>query len=117
MAVRTPTITEIKTWRDHVHTITWTGLLNGDTGNPVLMPGSTVRSIQFTGTFGVGGTIVAQGSNDGTNWFTLTDFQGNTISKTATALENIEEVTLYIRPAATAGDGTTSLTAVLLLGR
>ena len=117
MAVRSSSIVEIKTWRDHCHISTWTGLLNGDSGDPILMPGSSVRSIQFSGTFGAGGTIVLQGSNDNSNWFTLTDFQGNAISKTSAALENVEELTLYVRPNVTAGDGTTSLTAVMLLGR
>lgn len=81
------------------------------------MPGSSVRSVQFTGTFGTGGTILLEGSNDGTNYVTLTDPQGNAISKTAAGIEAIEETTVYIRPRVSAGDGTTSLVATLFLGR
>jgi len=117
MATRSATITPIRAFGDDAHIISWTGLLNGDVGEAVEMPGSIIRSIQFTGTFGVGGTIVLQGSNDGTNYVTLTDPQGNAISKTAAGIESISEITRYIRPSATAGDGTTTLVATLLLRR
>jgi hypothetical protein len=117
MAVRTGTIEEHKAYGANAHTVTWSGLLNGDSGSPVVFPGSTVKSIQFTGTFGSGGTIVFEGSNDGSTYFTLTDGDGNSISKTSSALETVYENTLYIRPRVTAGDGTTSLVAVLLVRR
>ena len=117
MATRTASVTPINTFKDSAHVITWTGLLNGDDGSPIEMPGSSDRSIQFTGTFGVGGTIVLEGSNDGTNYVSLTDPQGNAISKTAAGIEAVMELTRYIRPRVTAGDGTTSLVATLLVKR
>ena len=117
MATRAASVTPINTYKDNAHVITWTGLLNGDDGSPVEMPGSSDRSIQFTGTFGVGGTIVLEGSNDGTNYVSLTDPQGNAISKTAAGIEAVMELTRYIRPRVTAGDGTTSLVATLLVKR
>lgn len=68
------------------------------------------RCVQFDGTIGTGGSITLQGSNDGTNWSALTDPQGNAITKTSLpAIEAITENTRYIRPAVTAGDGTTSI--------
>ena len=68
------------------------------------------RSVQIIGTFGAGGTIVWEGSNDGgATWATLTDPQGNTISKQAAAIEAVIEVTQLARPKVTAGDGTTDL--------
>jgi len=96
---------------------TWTGLLNGDTGTPVEVPGHADKTAQIEGTFGAGGTCVIQGSNDGTNYQSLTDPQGNAISKTAAAIEMVEEHTRYIRPNITAGDGTTSLTVTLMAKR
>lgn len=95
--------------------ITWTGLLNGDTGAPVAFLGSGDKSIQFNGTFGAGGTIVLEGTLDGVNYYTLSDLQTLAISKTAAALEGIAEAVLQVRPRVTAGDGTTSLTAVLFV--
>lgn len=115
MATRSASVSRIQTWGDDSHLISWSGLLNGDDGSPVEMPGSSDRSIQFVGTFGVGGTIQIEGSNDGTNYVVLTDPQGNNISKTSAALEMVTELTRYIRPRVTAGDGTTSLAAYLLL--
>lgn len=118
MATVTETLTPLTAWRENAHVIVWTPLTttNAD-GRPVEMPGSVVRSIHFSGTFGTGGTIKLQGSNNGTSWVDLTDPQGNAISKTAEAIEAIEENTRYVRPFVSAGDGTTSLTATLILRR
>lgn len=115
MAERTATISRITTWGDESHVISWTGLLNGDTGSVIEMPGSSDRSVQFNGTFGSGGTVQIEGSNDGTNYVVLTDPQGNNISKTSASIEMITELTRYIRPRVTAGDGTTDLKAYLLI--
>ena len=89
--------------------ISWTGLLNGDDGAPIQYGAFADRSVQFVGTFGAGGTIVLEGSNDGTNYVTLTDPQGNNISKNAASIEMVAEATRFIRPRVTAGDGTTNL--------
>jgi hypothetical protein len=75
------------------------------------------RCIQFHGTFGAGGTVKLQGSNDGTNWYDLADPQGNAISKTAAGIEQILEMTQFVRPFVSAGDGTTSITATLVMRR
>lgn len=96
---------------------TWTGLLNGDTGAAIELDDWGDRTIQFTGTFGTGGTIVLQGSNDNSNWFSLTDPQGNAISKTAAGMETVMETPRYTRVSVTAGDGSTSLTAILFARR
>lgn len=96
---------------------TWSGLLNGDTGNAVEMPEYGDRTFQVTGTFGTGGTVVLQGSNDGTNWVSLTDPQGNAISKTAAAMETVMETPRYVRPNITAGDGSTSLAVTIFARR
>lgn len=117
MATRSKTETPLSTFGDNAVLVSWTGLLNGDDGVPVELPGASLRSIQFTGTFGTGGTILLEGSNDGSNYVTLTDPQGNAISKTSAGLEASEEVTRYVRPRVSAGDGSTSLTATLLLIR
>ena len=54
------------------------------------------RSVQIEGTFG-GATVVLEGSNDGSNYEPLTDPQGNAISKSAAALEQVTEVTMLVR--------------------
>ena len=96
---------------------TWTGLDSDDSGAAIEIVDYTDRTVAITGTFGSGGSITMQGSNDGTNWFALTDPQGNAVTKTAAAMELIMEAPLYIRPLVTAGDGTTSLTVKLLCRR
>lgn len=97
-----------------LQTATWAALAAGETGDAAaLVAAFADRSIQFTGTFG-GATVVLQGSNDGTNYFTLKDPFGNDVSVTAAALVQVLEVTLHTRPKVTGGDGTTALAAVLL---
>lgn len=92
----------------------WAGLANGDDGERVSVAAYTDKSVQVTGTFGTGGSVTVQGSNDGVNWATLTDPQGNDLVFTSAKIELVSEATLYIRPLA-AGDGTTNLTVHMLL--
>ena len=92
---------------------TWTGLLNGDQGSAVEAADWADRTVQIAGTFGVGGSVTLEGSNDNSNWVALTDPQGNAVTKTAAGLEVFEEGPRYIRPNVTAGDGTTSLTVTV----
>lgn len=96
-------------------TFVWSPLANGDDGQALQYGAYTDRSVQFAGTFGTGGTVVLEGSNDGTNWQPLTDPQGNTISKVAPSIEAITEATRYVRPRVTAGDGTTAITAIVFV--
>jgi len=123
MAVRAytilhPTATDPKKFRDDIHVIEWTGLLNTDTGTPLEMGGSADRSIQVSGTFGVGGNCKITGRNGKTgNFVVLTDPQGNALDFTAEKIEAVSELTQEIRPEITAGDGATTLTVRMLLRR
>lgn len=99
-----------------IYVVTWTGLVNGDSGTAFEMPEAADRSVQFTGTFD-SGTILWEGSNDGSNYATLTDPQGNSISKTAASIEQIVELTRYMRPRVSAGGAATALSATLLVCR
>ncbi len=88
--------------------VSWQGLANGDDGEPICTSSESI-SVQVEGTFGTGGTVVLEGSNDGTNWRTLKDRQGTAISLTAAGVRQLGEITEKIRPRVTAGDGATSL--------
>ncbi|MGH8897503.1 MAG: hypothetical protein ACRDZ4_10865 [Egibacteraceae bacterium] len=96
--------------------VTWTGLLNGDDGSPVEAPDHTFKEVQVFGTFGAGGNLRVQGSLDGgTTFAALNDPQGNALNVGAAAIERVQESTARVRPLVTAGDGTTSLTVVMVL--
>ena len=112
MATRSPTIT----YSQNRVTVVWTGLLNGDDGAPFEGYDWADASVQISGTFGVGGSVNIAGSNDGTNFVVLADPQGNALTKTSAAIEQIMECVKSYKPAVTAGDGTTSLT-VTMYGR
>lgn len=116
MSVVNNTVADVNTYGSRSNVFVWPALANGDTGLPIEIPGLANRSVQVTGTFGAGGSITMQGSNDGSNWATLTDGDGNNITITAAKIENIYEFTRYVRPSVTAGDGTTALT-ITLVGR
>jgi hypothetical protein len=102
----------LKDFQSDCVVVRWSPLTttNAD-GAPFEMPGGADRSIQFTGgTFGAGGNIVLEGSNVGVNYQTLRptrqpDQQGGRLAPR------------FMRPRVTAGDGTTSLTATLLVRR
>jgi hypothetical protein len=115
MATKDKTVIKIDSYRESMRIVTWVNLQGSDDGDPVELGCSSDKTIQFEGTFGDGGIIIMEGSNDGSNWRVLTDPQGNNISKTTPGIETIVELTRYIRPRVPAGDGTTNLTACLLL--
>jgi len=115
MATIQHTVARVNTWGDDTHIVTWAALTSADAvGSSVEMPGSSDRSVQITGTFD-SATVVLQGSNDGTNWVTLTDPQGNAISKTAAALEMVQELTRYIRPSTSGGGASQNVNVIMLL--
>jgi hypothetical protein len=97
--------------------LSWAGLDSDDSGAPADMIDFPSMTVAVTGTFGSGGSVTLQGSLDGTNYFALTDAQGNAITKTAAGIEEVVEAPRYVRPSVTAGDGTTSLTVTILCRR
>lgn len=121
MAIRIPTVEYLVDGNPNISRVIWTGLLNGDSGSPVELPEFPDRTVQVYGTFGVGGSINLEGSNDKTTesptYALLTDPQGTAVTKTAAAMEVFEECPLIIRPNVTAGDGTTSLTVKMVCRR
>lgn len=101
-----------------VKQVLWANLTTANAdGAPLEWAAWTDKSIHFTGTFGAGGTVKLQGSNNGSDWQDLGDPQGTAISKSAAALEQITEITRYVRPFVSAGDGSTSITATLIVRR
>lgn len=92
---------------------TWPSMAQGDSGDPLPFSQYADKSVQVAGTFG-GATLRVEGSNDGTNWATLTDPQGNDLLITSAKIEMVTEATLWVRPVVVSGDGTTSLTVSML---
>lgn len=99
--------------------IGWTPLANGDVGQPWDTQDFGDVSVQVLGTFGVGGNLRWEGSNEvtPTNWATLADPQANALDFTAAKIEQVLELPRWMRPNVTAGDGTTALTVRLWAGR
>lgn len=96
----------------------WTPLTTANAdGQPASYQGAGDRVIQVTGTFGAGGTVILQGSCDNVNWFPLKSPTGTAISFTAAGLFEVLENCPYTRPFVSAGDGTTSITALLAVRR
>ncbi|CAB4165266.1 hypothetical protein UFOVP821_32 [uncultured Caudovirales phage] len=119
MATRAATISNPTKdqYDDGVQLVTWSGLLNGDDGAPVELPTHADRSVQVTGTFGASGNVNIEGSNDGTNYATLSTPASVALAITAAGIKAVLELPRYIRPRVTAGDGTTALVVTLLLRR
>lgn len=90
-------------------TRTWAAVPNGNQGDAG-GGGYITASFAATGTFGAGGSVRLEGSEDGTNWFALspTALTAAGLFAPLGALEHPK----YIRPSVTAGDGTTAITVV-----
>lgn len=99
-----------------LYTVTPLTTTNADS-QALYYQGSGDRSIQITGTFGVGGTVIVEGTNDGTNWFQLRDPSNAAISFTAAGIKAILENCWAVRARVTAGDGTTAITAIFCIRR
>lgn len=122
MAVIAPVVKILEKGDGSILAVKWSDLTTTNTsGTPVSAVEWADRTIQFTGTFGVGGTIKLQGTLDedpaSSNYYDVTDPQGNAVSKTAAGIESITEIVRWIKPVVTSGDGTTSLNATLLMRR
>jgi hypothetical protein len=93
MAIIVPSFQKLRSQDSGIDavTITWAGLTNGgpDSGQPVQRPALVDRSVQVTGTFGAGGTVVFEGSNDGVNYYTLTNPLGTAISVTTAGITQV----------------------------
>ncbi len=119
MAVRTPTTEKIPGGV----MVTWTGLLNTDTGEPVDIPTLVEKSVQLSGTLGTGGNARIEGTNHIGDtptpvWGTLKDADGADLNLNAIGMFRMVRETPYqIRPNITAGDGSTNLTVKMLLTR
>lgn len=94
--------------------ITWANMANNDDGAPVELAQYADRSVQITGVF-AGASCVIEGSNDGVNYATLTDPQGNALTLSSAKIEAVIELVRYLRPRVTGGDGTTNLTITMLM--
>jgi len=118
MATFTPTFSKIRGPAGGIDAIvvTWASLAaSGDVGQALQRTDLVDRSVQVTGTFS-GATIVFEGSNDGTNYFTLSSPSGTALSFTAAGLMQVTEATAWVRPHVTAGSGA-SLTVTLTARR
>lgn len=95
--------------------VSWAAIANNDTGSPEDFTGAADRSVQVTGTFD-SGTVTIEGSNDGTNYVTLTNMQGDALTFTAAGLRIVQELTRFIRPKLT-GAGGSGVVAVHMMAR
>lgn len=87
-------------------------------GAPYILSGRYPdKNFQMIGTLGTGGKIAMQGSNEATvtTWAALHDQAGAACELAALGVKQILENTLQIRPYLSAGDGTTSLYAYLII--
>lgn len=116
MATITPTFSPVG---EDTLVVTWATMTTGnDTGVAVGFPEYSDRSVQMKGTLGAGGNVNIEGSNDGgTTWHVLNDPSSTAIGLSSLKTEQVMELTGLIRPKVSAGDGTTSLTVVMLLKR
>lgn len=98
------------------HKWAWPAMGDADVGEPLGPDGGGIafadKTVQIEGAFD-SATVVIQGSNDGTNWFTLTNPAGADISTGVDTLEAILENPIYIRPSTSGGLGSAVINVIL----
>lgn len=129
MTVRVATVEYAPGGHRDLVAVEWAELTNdtpADVGSRVDLPGWADRSVQLTGTLGTGGEVTIQGSNvaepgdatDSDDWGVLHDLDGNELTlDTIGQIKQVREITRWMRPAVTAGDGDTSLGVALIARR
>ena len=83
---------------------TWTGMANNDVGTAIYLDGKHHLTVQVLGTFNAA-TVEFDGSIDGTNF----------VAFTAAGMAAFDTEPLYVRPKATGGGASTSVTCILLV--
>jgi hypothetical protein len=115
MAVIVPTQSYPINGNNNFLLVAWEGLANGDEGEPFILSQYADRSVQVLGTFGTGGTVIFEGSNNGVTYSPLTDDQGTTLSFLTSKLSQIMQIVVNIKPRVTSGDGSTSINVYMLV--
>lgn len=116
MATVTPTLTRVGDQDDAAILLSWALTTANTDGAPMEWTQWADRCFQAVGTWG-GATLTIQGSNDGTNWFTLSNAAGATAATfTADGGKAIIELPRYVRPNLTT-PGTGATVTVSLLAR
>lgn len=97
---------DIKPREGGIRKVIWETMGNADTGSAVSIADYPDKTVDIQGTFG-GATVVIQGSNDGTNYTTLTDTTDTALSFTAASGPKvILENPLFLRASTSGGTGT-----------
>lgn len=105
MATVSAVLTNIATQDGSVVQSKWTSLTNTNVdGSPISFCEWADRCVSVDGTFG-GATVTVQGSNDGTNWYTLNNAQGTAATFTAAGIKQIVELPKFMRPLLSGGSG------------
>lgn len=116
MATVTPTLTKVGDQDDSAILLTWALTTANTDGSLIEWTQWADRCFQAAGTWG-GATLTIQGSNDGSNWFTLSNAAGAAAATfTADGGKSIIELPRYVRPNLTT-PGTGATVSVTLLAR
>ncbi len=100
---------------DKTVTVTWSGLLDNDTGVPVFLARYPDKTLQVTGDFSGSAVITMQGSNIATpSWGAVNDAQGVAIAPSTNECTVFGASPLQLRPSVTTGDGSTNLVCTLV---
>jgi hypothetical protein len=115
MATQPATFADVSEDRS-LYTVTWT-LTGTDDGGAIKFAQWADKSIQcgITGDTFNSGTVILEGSNDGTTWTQLHDPSNTAIAFTAAGLKQVLEMTAWVRPRASVS--VTSVNVVMAIRR
>lgn len=104
-----------------VYQVVWSNMANGDVGSVMSCPNLPDKTVTVRGTFGTGGSVSIRGTDysdatTSTSWDILNDTrgEGNAATFTSRDTRSLTENPARLVPHVTAGDGSTSLTVIIL---
>ena len=93
-----------------VSIVTWDGFaIAGDVGLAIRYAAWSDKTFVVSDTFAGAPSIAIEGSNDGTNWVSLSNRQGTAMNFSAPGMNTSQDRPVYIRPRMTAGTGGASI--------
>lgn len=118
MATVKPTVVELPVAGrgGPAYRVTWAAMAGSDVGEAYEIYGYNDRTVQAQGTFD-SGTVVLQGTVDGTNYQGLRDPSSTAISFTAAGLKGVLEAVHKVRPSVSGGGGSCAIDLTLLVTR
>jgi hypothetical protein len=97
--------------------VSWSGLKFGDEAEAFDLGSVASASVQLSGSFGEGGSVALEGSNNGEYFIPLKDVYGSLLVRNKPSIDSLGQHVRFVRPAVKSGDELTDVKCTLYINR